>query len=62
MENIVGATGIQSRNTTVPPDMPGSASAELEPIPYDLDKAKELMAASSIAGRILDDAQRHRAE
>jgi peptide/nickel transport system substrate-binding protein len=48
MENIVGATGIQSRNTPVPPDMPGSASAELEPIPYDLDKAKELMAASSM--------------
>jgi peptide/nickel transport system substrate-binding protein len=47
MESIVGATGVQSRNTTVPPDMPGSASAELEPIPYDLDKAKELMAASA---------------
>jgi peptide/nickel transport system substrate-binding protein len=47
MENIVGATGIQSRNTPVPPDMPGSASAELEPIPYDVDKAKELMAASA---------------
>jgi peptide/nickel transport system substrate-binding protein len=48
MENIVGDTGIQSRNTTVPPDMPGSASAELEPIPFDLDMAKELMAASSM--------------
>jgi len=47
MENIVGATGVQSRNTTVPPDMPGSASDELEPIPYDLDRAKELMAASA---------------
>ena len=47
MENIVGATGVQSRNTTVPPDMPGSASAELEPILYDVDKAKELMAASA---------------
>lgn len=48
MENIVGETGVQSRNTTVPPDMPGSASEELEPIPYDLDMAKELMAASSM--------------
>jgi peptide/nickel transport system substrate-binding protein len=48
MENIVGITGIQSRNTTVPPNMPGSASEELEPIPYDLDRAKELMAASSM--------------
>jgi peptide/nickel transport system substrate-binding protein len=48
MENIVGVTGIQSRNTTVPPNMPGSASEELEPVPYDLEKAKELMAASSM--------------
>jgi peptide/nickel transport system substrate-binding protein len=48
MENIVGATGVQSRNTTVPPNMPGSASDELEPVPYDLERAKELMAASSM--------------
>lgn len=48
IENIVGVTGVQSRNTSVPPNMPGSASDELAPIPYDLDKAKELMAASSM--------------
>ena len=48
MENIVGITGVQSRNTTVPPNMPGSASDELEPIPYDVERAKELMAASSM--------------
>jgi peptide/nickel transport system substrate-binding protein len=48
MENIVGAYGVQSKNTAVPPNMPGSASDELESIPYDLDKAKELMAASSM--------------
>jgi peptide/nickel transport system substrate-binding protein len=48
MENIVGDTGVQSRNTSVPPNMPGSASDELEPVPYDLAKAKELMAASSM--------------
>jgi peptide/nickel transport system substrate-binding protein len=48
MENIVGVIGVQSRNTSVPPNMPGSASEELEPVPYDLDKAKELMAASSM--------------
>jgi peptide/nickel transport system substrate-binding protein len=48
MENIVGVIGIQSRNTTVPPNMPGSASELLEPVPYDLEKAKELMAASSM--------------
>jgi peptide/nickel transport system substrate-binding protein len=48
MEAIVGDTGVQARNTTVPPNMPGSASEELEPVPYDLDKAKELMAASAM--------------
>jgi peptide/nickel transport system substrate-binding protein len=47
MEAIVGVTGVQARNTTVPPNMPGSASDELEPVPYDLEKAKELMAASA---------------
>ena len=48
MTAIVGDTGVQSRNTSVPPNMPGSASDELEPVPYDLEKAKELMAASSM--------------
>lgn len=48
MENLVGVTGVQSRNTTVPPDMPGSAAAELEPVPYDLELAKSLMAESSL--------------
>ena len=48
MENIVGVTGVQSNNTPVPPNMLGSASDELSPVPYDLDKAKELMAASSM--------------
>lgn len=48
MESIVGVTGVQSRNTAVPPNMPGSASEELEPIPYDLEMAKKLMAESSM--------------
>lgn len=48
MEAIVGVTGVQSRNTAVPPNMPGSAAEELEPVPYDLEMAKELMAASSM--------------
>lgn len=48
MEAIVGVTGVQSHNTTVPPNMPGSAAEDLEPVPYDLEKAKELMAASSL--------------
>ncbi len=47
MENIVKDSGIQSHNTAVPPEMPGSASDELEPIPFDLDKAKQLLAESS---------------
>ncbi len=47
MTNIVKETGVRSRNTPVPPDMPGSAAKELEPIPYDLERAKQLMAASS---------------
>jgi peptide/nickel transport system substrate-binding protein len=47
MTNIVKSEGILSHNTSVPPDMPGSASAELQPIPYDLDKAKSLLAESS---------------
>jgi peptide/nickel transport system substrate-binding protein len=48
MEKIVGVTGVQSHNTAVPPNMPGSAADELKPIPYDVAKAKELMAASSM--------------
>jgi peptide/nickel transport system substrate-binding protein len=47
MTNIVKDTGIRARNTTVPPEMPGSASAELEPVPFDLEKAKALLAESS---------------
>ena len=48
MEKIVGVIGVQSHNTAVPPNMPGSAADELKPIPYDVAKAKELMAASSM--------------
>jgi peptide/nickel transport system substrate-binding protein len=48
MTAIVGETGVQARNTAVPPNMPGSAADELEPVPFDLEKAKELMAASSM--------------
>jgi peptide/nickel transport system substrate-binding protein len=47
MTNIVKSEGIRSHNTSVPPDMPGSASAEIEPIPFDLEKAKSLLAESS---------------
>jgi len=47
MTNIVKETGVRSRNTPVPPDMPGSAAKELEPVPYDLERAKQLMAESS---------------
>jgi peptide/nickel transport system substrate-binding protein len=47
MTNIVKETGIQAHNTTVPPEMPGSAADVLKPIPFDLDKAKQLLAESS---------------
>jgi peptide/nickel transport system substrate-binding protein len=47
MANIVKSEGIRARNTSVPPDMPGSASDQLEPIPFDLEKAKALLAESS---------------
>jgi peptide/nickel transport system substrate-binding protein len=45
--NLVKDTGIRARNTAVPPDMPGSASDILEPVPYDLEAAKALLADSS---------------
>jgi peptide/nickel transport system substrate-binding protein len=45
--NIIGVTGIRSRNTAVPPDMPGSASDILEPVPFDLEAARALLAESS---------------
>jgi peptide/nickel transport system substrate-binding protein len=48
MTAIVGDTGVQARNTSVPPNMPGSAAEELEPVPFDLERARELMAASSM--------------
>ncbi|MFM9105218.1 MAG: ABC transporter substrate-binding protein [Chloroflexota bacterium] len=48
MDSLVKDTGVLSRNTAVPPDMPGSAAGVLEPVPFDLAKAKELMAASSM--------------
>ncbi len=47
MANIVKDTGVRSRNTSVPPAMPGSASDLLEPVPYDVEKAKQLLAESS---------------
>jgi peptide/nickel transport system substrate-binding protein len=47
MTNIVKEGGVQSAATTVPPNMPGSAAEALPPIPFDLTKAKELMAESS---------------
>jgi peptide/nickel transport system substrate-binding protein len=45
--NLVKDTGVRARNTAVPPDMPGSAADVLEPIPYDLEMAKQLLAQSS---------------
>lgn len=47
MTNLVGELGIRARSTTVPPDMPGSATEELEFVPFDLERARQLLAESS---------------
>jgi peptide/nickel transport system substrate-binding protein len=43
---MVGDGGVVASATTVPPNMPGSAAAELTPIPFDLARARELLAES----------------
>lgn len=45
--NIIKDGGVQASATTVPPNMSGSAADELVPVPFDLTKAKQLMAESS---------------
>jgi peptide/nickel transport system substrate-binding protein len=47
MANIVKETGVQSHNTTVPSNMPGSAEDQLAEPVYDLVQAKALLAQSS---------------
>jgi peptide/nickel transport system substrate-binding protein len=47
MANIVKEAGVRSRATTVPPNMPGSASDVLTPVPYDLAEARRLLAESA---------------
>jgi peptide/nickel transport system substrate-binding protein len=47
MTNIVKGTGIRANSTTVPPDMPGSASADITAVPYDIEAARALLAESS---------------
>ena len=54
IEKIVGVNGVQSHNTAVPPNMPGSASDELEPIPYDPDKGQAAHGRVEHARWILD--------
>jgi len=39
--NIVSSTRKRARNTTIPPHMFGSAASELNPIAFDLTKAKQ---------------------
>lgn len=47
MTNLVKDTGVRSISSTVPSTMPGSAEAELTPVPYDVEAAKAALAASS---------------
>ncbi len=47
MNAIVKETGVQARQSTVPENMPGSAEGILEPMPYDIEAAKALLAESS---------------
>lgn len=47
MTNLVGELGVRAKSTTVPPGMPGSATDELEFVPYDVEQAKQLLAESS---------------
>ncbi|MGE3797810.1 MAG: ABC transporter substrate-binding protein, partial [Thermomicrobiales bacterium] len=47
MTNIVKSTGVQSFNSTVPPNMPGSAGEQIPAPVYDLEGAKALLAESS---------------
>jgi peptide/nickel transport system substrate-binding protein len=44
---LVGEGGVLANATTVPPNMQGSAAELTPPIGFDLEKAKELLAASS---------------
>jgi peptide/nickel transport system substrate-binding protein len=47
MANIVKDTGVQSKNSTVPPLMPGSAGDQIAEPVYDIEAAKTLLAESS---------------
>ncbi|MCA9858668.1 MAG: ABC transporter substrate-binding protein [Thermomicrobiales bacterium] len=47
MDAIIKETGVQARQSAVPENMPGSAEGELEPMLYDVEAAKALLAESS---------------
>jgi len=47
MTAIVKNTGVLAHQTSVPSNMPGSAEDEMEPMRYDLEAAKALLAESS---------------
>jgi peptide/nickel transport system substrate-binding protein len=49
MNAIVKETGVQARQSTVPSNMPGSAEDILEPMPYDLEAARALLAETEYA-------------
>jgi peptide/nickel transport system substrate-binding protein len=47
MSNLVGELGVRANSTSVPPNMPDSATDQLEPVPFDLERARQLLAESS---------------
>ncbi|CAN5688122.1 glutathione ABC transporter substrate-binding protein [soil metagenome] len=48
MANIVKSTGVQSFNSTVPPEMPGSAGDQIPAPVFDLEGARALLAESAL--------------
>ncbi len=44
---IIKETGVLAHQSSVPSNMPGSAEDQLEPMPYDIEAAKALLAESS---------------
>jgi peptide/nickel transport system substrate-binding protein len=48
MASLVKSTGVQSLNSTVPPNMPGSAGDQIAAPVYDLEAAKATLAESSL--------------
>jgi peptide/nickel transport system substrate-binding protein len=47
LATFIKDTGVRSHATTVPPNMAGTATDQLQPVPFDVEAAKQALAASS---------------